>query len=54
MGAPAQPTVKVGDSVKRGQPIGGVPEGQLGVPIHASIDGVVAEVGEHIRIERRA
>ena len=54
IGAPAQPTVKVGDSVKRGQPIGGVPEGQLGVPIHASIDGVVAEVGEHIRIERRA
>ncbi len=54
IGAPAQPTVDVGQAVKRGQPIAAVPEGQLGVPVHASIDGVVSEVGEFIRIERRA
>ncbi len=54
IGAPAQPTVEVGQAVKCGQPIGSVPEGQLGVPVHASIDGVVTAVGETIHIERRA
>lgn len=46
IGAPAKPTVKVGDEVRRAQVIGTVEENQLGCPIHASIDGRVTAVGE--------
>ena len=55
IGAPSRPIVKQGDTVVRGQPIAAIPDGALGAAIHASIDGVVAELGEgFIRIERRA
>lgn len=44
VGAPCEPLVKVGETVKAGQTIGDVPEGRLGAPIHASIGGVVSSV----------
>ncbi|MFH0991387.1 MAG: 4Fe-4S dicluster domain-containing protein [bacterium] len=46
IGTPATPTVQVGSMVKRGDLIGSVPEEKLGCPVHASIDGVVTEIGE--------
>lgn len=52
IGTPAQPMVSIGESVKRGQLIGEVPEGKLGAKVHASIDGVVKIVNESIIIER--
>ncbi|MBN1945640.1 MAG: 4Fe-4S dicluster domain-containing protein [Bradymonadales bacterium] len=53
IGAPAQPVVKVGDQVKTGQVIAAKPDNMLGVPVHASIDGVVTEIANaYIRIER--
>ena len=52
IGAPAQPIVQVGDRVKTGDMVGQIPQGALGAPIHASIDGVVREVtNEAIVIE---
>jgi len=44
VGVPCTPLVKAGETVKAGQIIGDVPEGQLGAPIHASISGVVSSV----------
>ncbi len=52
IGSPAQPTVSVGDTVRKGQCIGEVPEGKLGARIHASIDGIVRGIGQAIDIER--
>ena len=52
LGAPAQPTVSVGDRVQAGQVVGEIPEGALGARVHASILGVVREVGSAIVIER--
>ena len=50
-GAPATPVVKVGDAVKKGQLVAEIPDGALGARIHASIDGIVAQVtGEAIEI----
>lgn len=51
IGAPAVATVKAGDMVQRGQAIAAAPDG-LGVPVHASITGQVAEVGDFITIRR--
>ena len=52
IGTPAQPIVKVGDKVAVGDMVGKIPEGALGAPIHASIDGIVREVkNEAIVIE---
>lgn len=52
IGAPAQPIVQVGDRVKMGDMVGQIPQGALGAPIHASIDGVIREVtNEAIVIE---
>lgn len=45
IGAPAEPIVKVGDTVDRGQIIGRVEKG-LGTPIHASISGKVIRIDE--------
>ena len=54
IGAPALPVVTRGEVVRAGQLIGEIPEGKLGARIHASIDGVVAEVDEHeIEIRQR-
>lgn len=52
IGAPARPVVAVGDRVRAGDLIAEVPEGKLGAPVHASIDGVVTRVApDGIRIE---
>lgn len=54
VGAPAVPSVKVGDIVKRGQEIARTPENQLGTTMHASIDGRVIEVtAAQVVIERQ-
>lgn len=50
VGVPASPLVKPGQRVRRGEKIGDVPEGQLGVPVHASIDGVVGSVTDCVEI----
>ncbi len=44
IGAACQPVVKVGDRVSMGEVVGQVPAKALGVPIHASIAGVVRQV----------
>lgn len=44
IGAPAVPTVKVGDTVSRGDTVAQPAEGKLSVALHASIDGRVTEV----------
>ena len=52
-GAPAAPVVKPGDRVAAGQVIGRPPPDKLGVPIHASVAGIVRAVeAEAILIER--
>lgn len=50
-GVPAQPLVSVGDRVQCGTKLAEVPPGQLGVPVHASIDGVVRQVEEEVLLE---
>ncbi|MGB9802808.1 4Fe-4S dicluster domain-containing protein [Desulfofundulus sp.] len=44
IGAPAEPVVKPGERVVAGQVVAEVPDNVLGVPVHASIDGRVAQV----------
>ncbi len=46
IGAPATPVVKVNDRVQAGQVIGEIGEGKLGVPVHASLSGVVTDVND--------
>lgn len=43
-GAPSEPVVKVGDSVKAGDLIAKIPDGKLGANIHASISGKVTNL----------
>ena len=50
VGAPATAVVKTGQRVRRGEKLGDVPEGALGVPVHASIDGVVGAVTDAVEI----
>ncbi|MGN1076891.1 MAG: hypothetical protein ACI4ST_00085, partial [Candidatus Gallimonas sp.] len=45
IGAPAEPLVKPGDRVLRGQPIGRA-AGRVSAGVHASVSGVVTEVAE--------
>ena len=45
IGAPCEPTVKVGDSVKVGQVIGDT-GAFMSAPIHASVSGTVARIAE--------
>ncbi len=52
IGAPAVPTVAVGDQVREGDLIAQPPQGALGAVIHASIAGRVKEVGQRIVIEK--
>ena len=52
VGVPATALVKAGQKVRRGEKIGDVPADQLGVPVHASIDGVVKAVTDCVEIER--
>lgn len=46
IGAPATAVVKVNDRVEAGQVIGEIGEGKLGVPVHASLAGVVVDVND--------
>lgn len=51
IGQMASATVKVGDSVKKGDIIGNIGNGTLGCPVHASMDGhVVAINSQQIKI----
>ncbi|MDD5303666.1 MAG: SLBB domain-containing protein [Elusimicrobia bacterium] len=52
VGVPATALVTVGQTVRRGDKIGDVPADQLGVPVHASIDGVVTAVTDAVEIRR--
>ena len=51
-GAPAVPTVKVGQYVERGDLIGEIPENSLGARVHASINGRVTAIDDRITIIR--
>ncbi len=53
IGDPAIPIVKVGDSVNKGDLIGKIPDGSLGATVHASISGIVKQIGQEIVIERK-
>jgi Na+-translocating ferredoxin:NAD+ oxidoreductase RnfC subunit len=44
IGTACLPSVKVGQKVNKGQPIGSLGEGELGAPVHSSISGTVREV----------
>lgn len=48
IGAPAQPVVRVGEVVSKGQVVGEIPEGSLGARVHASINGTVIQVTSHV------
>lgn len=50
IGAPSEPRVGVGDSVAVGDCIGDIPAGALGARVHASLAGVVTEVGDAVAI----
>ena len=52
IGDPALPIVKVGDHVKKGDLIGKIPDGSLGATVHASINGIVRNIGQEIVIEK--
>ena len=53
VGAPAQPTVSAGTKVKAGDVIGSVAPDDLGVNIHASIQGIVLDANEtHVIVEK--
>ncbi|HQE45397.1 MAG TPA: SLBB domain-containing protein [Phycisphaerae bacterium] len=52
VGAPAEPTVKVGDTVEAGDVIAKPPAGQLGAVLHASIAGRVVGVSDAVVIEK--
>lgn len=45
-GVPAVPLVQPGDTVMRGQPIGGVTPGTLGAGLHAPTSGRITAIGE--------
>lgn len=51
IGAMATVVVSPGQTVKRGELVGEIPEGVLGARVHASIDGVVKAVDGVVRIE---
>ncbi|WP_338833587.1 Ion-translocating oxidoreductase complex subunit C [Moorella humiferrea] len=51
IGKKAVPTVKIGQSVNKGDLIASIPENSLGANIHASISGTVVEIADCIVIE---
>lgn len=53
IGNQAKPEVMVGDKVKCGQLIGSCDQDKMGANIHASIDGIVIEIGDSIVIEKQ-
>ena len=50
IGAPAEPVIRVGEKVKKGQVIAEIPRGKLGARIHASIDGTITNIDSEIVI----
>lgn len=52
IGAPAQPIVRKGQRVERGECIAEIPEGALGARVHASIAGLVSSIDGSIAIEQ--
>lgn len=44
IGAKAEPIVKIGDKVQKGDLIGEISDGKLGAKIHAIIDGIIKEI----------
>ena len=44
IGTKAEPIVKIGDKVQKGDLIGDISDGKLGAKIHASIDGFIHEI----------
>lgn len=50
VGVDAEPVVRIGQSVRRGDCIAKIPAGKMGADIHASIDGVVQSVTSSIVI----
>jgi Na+-translocating ferredoxin:NAD+ oxidoreductase RnfC subunit len=52
LGQPAEPVVKTGDRVKKGDLLGEIPAGALGARVHASIDGIVESVGDQVVIKK--
>lgn len=54
IGVAAEPCIRVGDAVRCGQRIADIPAKAMGVPIHASIDGVVEAIGGDAIVIRRA
>lgn len=53
IGSPAVPVVKAGDTVREGDLIGETPENAVGARVHASVNGVVEDVAESVRIRAR-
>lgn len=53
IGAPAEATVQVGQTVRQGECIADVPSDALGAPVHASIDGYVASIDKGQIVIRR-
>ena len=54
IGAPAVAAVKAGDTVKAGDVVGAPAENALSLPVHASVNGVVAEVTDkYVLIEAK-
>lgn len=55
IGIPASPTVREGDKIKSGYPIGEISSDSLGARVHSSIDGIVTAVNNNcIKIEKRS
>ena len=46
LGKPSVPLVQVGQRVKRGEPVAGIPEKSLGAALHASMDGTVTTIDD--------
>ena len=51
-GVAARPVVCLGDTVRRGQPLGEVPDGELGARVHSSIAGRVTRIEDFVEVER--
>lgn len=52
VGQPAEPTVRIGENVKKGHRIADVPADKMGTSIHASIDGRVVSINGSIVIQK--
>ncbi len=53
LGVAARAVVAAGDAVREGDVIGEPESGKLGARVHASLDGVVVEVGDSVVVEKR-